>query len=81
MSQEKRSEEARAALTAMKAVFDKITKGRFPMGDAVLMEETLRRGIAALALLDALRGYFLAPERGGEDSPFVQKIDQIIPRD
>jgi hypothetical protein len=39
------------------------------------VEATLNR---SLRLLDALRGYFL--ETTGEESPFVKKIDELLPR-
>lgn len=72
------------ALEAMSDVFDQIPKGRFALifGSASLMEQYLRTGLGAMTLLKEIRQYFLVqPELGGEESPFVQKIDKLIPRD
>ncbi len=32
------------------------------------------------AELNFIRGYFLQPNCGGEESPFVKRIDKLIPR-
>lgn len=77
---EKLQAEVRDTLRALGAVFDAIPKGKFAKiaKDASDLERGLRRAISGLALLDGLRGYFL--ECTGDESPFVVKIDQIIPR-
>jgi len=72
----------KALLAAWENVLDAIPKAKrrplFP--DMAAVEDVLRRGLVALPLLDALRNYFLDPAHGGEQSPFVVRIDRLIPR-
>lgn len=72
------------AVEAYSAILDALPKGKMAMmfRDASLLEHWLRRGLAGLQLLEAIRSYILDPQSamGGEESPFVKKIDQLIPR-
>ena len=76
----KLDQEEKDAVAAMGRIFDAIPKGKFArvFDDANTTELMLRRGLVGLRLLDGLRGYFL--ETTGEASPFVKKIDELIPR-
>jgi hypothetical protein len=85
MNPERRKAEEAAAVEAMGELFDGLgapARDRL-FEDMVILEGCLRRGMKALALLDAVRQHILdAPDTlGGEGSPFVRKIDQLIPRD
>jgi len=81
MSQEQRKAEATAALEAWRKILDAIPEGKFgPVAKhAETVELALRRGLAALQLLDSLRAYFL--DETGEQSPFVKAIDKLISRE
>lgn len=65
------------AKRGLKAVFDAVPPGkfRFIMDDASNLEDYVNRSAAAL---NTLRQYFL--DTTGEESPFVKKIDELVPR-
>lgn len=68
------------ARKALKTVFDAIPKGKVGMGTPVFtamicVEGTLN---AAFQQLANMRKYFL--DTTGEESPFVKKIDELLPR-
>lgn len=62
---------------ALKAVFDSVPKGKFV---AIVQDASdLELAFGDLCReLDFLRGYFL--ETAGEGSPFVARIDRLVPR-
>jgi hypothetical protein len=68
------------ALECLKGLFDGIPprKRSLLFHEMCAVEGTLNR---ALKMLEGVRRYFLeTPELGGEESPFVKKIDEILPR-
>ena len=71
------SKDAKAALGRL---FDALPKGKKGMGmplftDMVCVEATMN---AAFTRLAQLRQYFL--DTTGPDSPFVKRIDELVPR-
>ena len=62
---------------AIKVIFAKIPKGKF--GEVFIHAQALEGGVNRMAgLLSGVRRYFI--ETTGEESPFVKKIDELIPR-
>jgi hypothetical protein len=66
------------AIRAFPAVLDAIPKGKYAkvQDQAVAVESYLRK---SAAMLDTIRRYFLE-HAGGEESPFVARIDELVPR-
>jgi hypothetical protein len=60
------------------------TSGWLPCGCHILHKQLIvhcqfhQKASRMMGLLDALRRYFL--DTTGEDSPFVKKIDELVPR-
>lgn len=78
----RRLSEQRATFEAsMKAVCEHVPKAKraLAFADLSAVEVTARTGLSALSLLCAIRSYILAtPDLGGEESPFVRKIDELV---
>lgn len=61
------------------------TSGWLPCGCHILRKQQIvhcewhQKTSKLAGLLDNIRGYFLQ-HAGGEDSPYVKKIDELIPR-
>lgn len=67
-------ERARAAL---KPLFSAVPKGKF--GEVFPHAQNLETAVGQMAnMLNGLRKHFL--ETTGEGSPFVKKIDELVPR-
>lgn len=65
------------AREAIKVIFNAVPKGKFQV---VIREAiALENAVGQMAkVLSGIRGYFI--ETTGEASPFVKKIDELVPR-